>query len=90
MVAAVNDLESKKLVTEKATNTEQGFEILNRVANFVKNEVDRLAGLKGQEQQLAKLIGQYEAFQRNIIYLKKLLKEPNPEHFDEVKKSVFG
>ena len=45
IIAAINDLEAKKLVTEKATNTEQGFEILNRVSNFVKQEVDRLAGL---------------------------------------------
>ena len=45
MIAAINDLESSKLVTEKALNTEQGFEILNRVSNFVKQEVDRLAVL---------------------------------------------
>ena len=90
IIAAISELEQKKLVTEKATNTEQSFEILNRVANFVKQEVDRLAGMKGQVDQLAKLIGQYEAFQRNVIYLKKLLKQPDPALFNDVKKSVFG
>jgi hypothetical protein len=89
IIAAVAELEHKKLVTEKSTNTEQSFEIINRVAGFVKQEVDRLAGVKGQIEQINKLVTQYEVFQRNIIYLKKLLKEPNPAKFEDVKKSVF-
>ena len=57
------------------------------MAGYVINEIEK----KDKAQDVvAKLNTQYNILEKNVIYLKKLLKEPEPSKFDEIKKKVFA
>ena len=87
IIQIVYDLEKNKLVNERAQTSEQAFDIIIRVASYVINELEK----KDKAQDVAaKLNTQYNILEKNVIYLKKLLKEPEPSKFDEIKKKVFA
>ena len=87
IIQIVYDLEKNKLVNERAQTSEQAFDIITRVATYVVSEVETKQ--KAQDV-VTKLNTQYNLLEKNVIYLKKLLKEPEPSKFDEIKKKVFA
>ena len=83
----VHDLEKNKLVNERAQTSEQAFDIIERAATYVVSELEKK---EKAHDIVAKLNTQYNVLEKNVIYLKKLLKEQETAKFDEIKHKVFG
>ena len=87
IIQIILDLEKGKLVNERAQTSEQAFEIISRASSYVMSEIEKKD--KAQDA-IAKLQTQYSMLEKNVIYLKKLLKEPETSKFEEIKKKVFA
>ena len=75
----VHDLEKNKLVNERAQTSEQAFDIIERAATYVVSELEKK---EKAHDVVAKLNTQYNVLEKNVIYLKKLLKEQETAKFD--------
>ena len=88
IIHSVSDLEKQKLFSEKASSSEQGFDIIFKAAQVVKKEVDSNQGVD-QVDNLRKLREKYKALENHINLLKRLLKEQEPAKFESIKKEIL-